>query len=363
MIRTLQILLFSALLLFICGSNPPYRIRKPVDPVGFATRSWQMDSVMKRISRLQGAKIAESWSNNMVRPFTTWKLAISPHDDYTYCGWLYPAVLANVKANAVILIGVAHKAKKFAIEDKMVFDSYDYWQEPYGPVKISRLRELIMNKLPRSTYKVHDSLQQAEHSLEAIVPFLQYYNKNIEIVPILIPYMSFGTMKSLSLNLAIALGKLSNDNDLSIGRDYAIVVSTDAVHYGCTDWGGADYAFYGCDSAGYRKAVDHEYEIMRNSLLGPLNEQRIEQFVRYTFQDTNYRDYRWTWCGRYSVPFGLLTLFQLESALRMSPSQGELLGYSTSISQKPLPVEDLKMGTTAGAGISHWVGYAGVGYR
>jgi len=359
----LNIIITGLFLLSLTGGNPPDRMRRPIDPVGFATHSWQMDSIMKRITRLQGMRINEALDNGNVRNYTSWKLAISPHDDYTYVGWLYPSVLRNVKTGTVILLGVAHKAKKYNVEDHMVFDSYDYWQEPYGPVKISRLREAIMNKLPKSTYIVHDSLQQAEHSVEAIVPFLQYYNNRIEIVPILIPYMSFVTMKSLASSLADALFKLGQEQDLQIGRDYSIVVSTDAVHYGCEDWGGSDNAFYGCDSAGFNKAVAHEYEIMGNCLLGQLSEKKIQAYTQYTIQDTNYHNYKWTWCGRYSVPFGLLTLLQLENALRSIPSSGQLIGYSTSISQKSIPVDDLKMGVTAKATIKHWVGYAGVGYR
>ena len=162
-------------------------------------------------------------------------------------------MLKNVKANTVILIGVAHKAKKYNIEDEIVFDSYDGWAEPYGVVRISSLREKIISNLSKSFYSIHDSLQQAEHSLEAIVPFLQYYNRNVEIVPILVPYMSFERMKGIAGSLARSLIKVMQENDLKWSRDIAIVISTDAVHYGCQDWGGSDYAFYGCDSAGYKR--------------------------------------------------------------------------------------------------------------
>ncbi|MCX6286349.1 MAG: AmmeMemoRadiSam system protein B [Bacteroidetes bacterium] len=361
----LNIIFTGLILLVLMSGSPPARIRRPVDPVGFATRSWQMDSVMNRITRLQGMKMNEALDHGNIQNHMSWKLAISPHDDYSYVGWLYPAVMRNVKAGTVILIGVAHKAKRFNVEGRMVFDSYDYWQGPYGPVKVSALREAIMNKLPRSSYMVHDSLQQAEHSVEAIIPFLQYYNKKVEIVSILIPSMSFSTMNSLASSLADALYKLSqyNEQNLQIGRDYSIVVSNDAVHYGCEDWGGVNYAFYGCDSGGFYKAVDHEFEIMRNCLLGQVTEKKAQAFTQYTVQDTNYHTYKWTWCGRYSVPFGLLTLTQLESSLRSMSSSGTLIGYSTSISEKPIPVTDLKMGVTAKATIKHWVGYSGIGYR
>jgi AmmeMemoRadiSam system protein B len=322
-----------------------------------------MDSVMARIQRLQGEKIDETWERNGIRNFSQWKVAICPHDDYSYAGWLYPAVLRNIKSPVVLLIGVAHKAKKFGVEDKLVFESFSSWKEPYGPVKVSILREQLLNKLPRSAYIIHDSLQQAEHSLEAMIPFLQYYNKNVEIIPVLVPYMSFKTMDGLAFTLAVALKKLMQDQDLMWGRDISILISNDAVHYGDEEWGGQNYAAYGCDSAGYRQAVAHEYRIIGDCLDGALKEKKIRQFTEYTVQDTNYRVYRWPWCGRYSVPFGLLTADKLSSLLGGSPLKGTLIGYHTSLDKPLIPVDDLKMGTTAAANLHHWVGYVAIGYK
>lgn len=339
------------------------KIRRPVDPVGFATRSWQMDSVTARISRQFGKKNREILEDKNIRPFTQWKVVICPHDDYAYAGWLYPLILQNVKTPIVILVGVAHKARKYGIEDKMVFDSYDFWKAPYGPVKVSWLREKIMNQLPRSTYIVGDSLHQAEHSLEAIIPWLQYYYKGIEIVPILIPYMSFKTMDALSNSLSFALMKLSQDGIINRNRDITLVISNDAVHYGVQDWGGANYAPYGTDTAGYRKAITHETEIIRECLTGEITKEKLQRFTSYTVQDTNYHTYKWSWCGRYSVPFGLLTNYHLEQMLHSNPVSGSLLGYSTSISQPSLSFEDLNMGKTAAASLNHWVGYAAIGYK
>jgi MEMO1 family protein len=357
--------LILLILLIISQSFLPKsdKIRKPVDPVGFATKGRQMDQLMFRIEQKFGDKIDEAWSRNGIRNFTMWKTVICPHDDYTYASWLYPAVLKNVKSGTVILIGVAHKAKKFNVEDKIVFDSYDGWSEPYGVVRISSLREKITNNLPRSVYIIHDSLHQAEHSLEAIVPFLQYYNKNVEIVPILVPSMSFDRMNEIAGSLAQALIKVMQVYDLMWSKDITIVISTDAVHYGCEDWGGSDYAFYGCDSTGYKKAVDHEYQIINSSLTGEIRKDKIKMFTEYTVQDTNYHSYKWTWCGRYSLPFGLLTSFYLAQNLHTGPVKGNLLGYTNSIDHDTIPVNDFKMGKTAGASIRHWVGYVAVGYK
>lgn len=338
-------------------------IRIPVDSVGFATEAWQMDSVMARIGRQFGNQISQALSQKKISRRSIWKMVICPHDDYAYAGWMYPMALLNIKAPTVILLGVAHKARLFGIEDKMVFDSHDAWQAPYGPVPVSSLKGKITNQLPRGEYIIQDSLHNLEHSLEAIVPFLQYYNPDVEIIPILIPAMSFEKMEGLAGSLAWAISKVMVTNNLEWMKDIAFVISNDAVHYGCEDWGGKDLAPYGCDRQGYQKAVEHEMEIIDGCLTGGLVKMGIRRFSEYTVQDTNFRDYRWTWCGRYSVPFGLLTAFNLQQHTKTYPPSGVLVGYSTSIDHPLLPVTDLGMGITAPANVNHWVGYAVVGFR
>ena len=89
-------------------------VRPLKDTVGFAHYAWQMDSLMSRMNR-RGWKKADG---------SEWKMAICPHDDYTYVGILYPELLQNIKAPNLILLGVAHKAAQLGIEDSLVFDSY-----------------------------------------------------------------------------------------------------------------------------------------------------------------------------------------------------------------------------------------------
>jgi hypothetical protein len=45
------------------------------------------------------------------------------------------------------------------------------------------------------------------------------------------------------------------------------------------------------------------------------------------------------------------------------PLNGEIVGYSTSITAAHIPVDDIRMGRTAIATDSHWVGYAAIGFR
>lgn len=333
-------------------------LRGPVDTTGFAHLDWQMDSVMKRINKLYGDELKKAEQPEG----TKWKVAISPHDDYTYAGWLYPAVLRYIKAKTVIIFGVAHKARNFNLENHLIFDSFRTWRGPYKPVRVSDIREELIKRLPAETCIVHDSMQAMEHSVEALVPFLQYFNPDIEIVSILVPYTDLKTMDTLSSRLAEAIFSVMNERKLKWGDDLALLITSDAVHYGDEDWGGENYAPYGTDSTGYRNAIGHEQEIIDSCLTGILTKEKAEKFYHYTVSADNYKQYIWTWCGRYCLPMGLETAEKLGILLHSNPLTGLEVGYSTSIGQKHVPVNDLRMGTTAVATSHHWVGYPAIGY-
>lgn len=92
-------------------------------------------------------------------------------------------------------------------------------------------------------------------------------------------------------------------------------------------------------------------------------QEKIRGFYHSTVKRDNYKEYNWTWCGRYSIPFGLLLSEDLAKVQELNSVSGDLIDYSTSISGKPLSVKDICMGHTAPAQIRHWVGYAAVGYE
>ncbi|MBK7649961.1 MAG: AmmeMemoRadiSam system protein B [Flammeovirgaceae bacterium] len=132
---------------------------------GYAQYDWQMDSVY---NRLQIKDVANDLQ---------WKAAISPHDNYRFAGKLYYESLRGINAPNIILIGVAHSARNYELQDKLVFGTFTAWESPYGKINVSSLNAEIMSKLPANDFIVHDSMQVIEHSLEAIIPFL---HKRIE---------------------------------------------------------------------------------------------------------------------------------------------------------------------------------------
>ncbi len=329
-----------------------------VDTVGFAQYGWQMDSLMSRIKKYQGDQLV---NRTKYLSKKTAKAVLCPHDDYSYVGYLYPATLEQIKAKTVIIFGVAHKAKKLHLENQIIFDSYDYWKGPFGNVKVPDLREKIMENLPKGLYQVNDSMQAMEHSVEAMIPWLQYFNPKVQIISILVPYMSFDRMKAIAGPLAEAIKKATASENLQWGKDYAFILSSDAVHYGDVGWGGQNFAFFGTACTSYTHAKGHELEVM-HTISGYISEGMIHKFCDLTVEKSDYHKYKWTWCGRYSVPLGLLTINKLNEVLYDEPLHGQVIGYSTSIEREPIPVKDIRMGVTAPADDHHWVGYAAIKY-
>ena len=327
------------------------RIRKPIDTIGFASKPGQMDMFMSRVMNF-----------SLSEADAPYKTVISPHDDYAYVGYVYPELLSNIRANTIILFGVCHKAKLFNLENKIIFDTYTHWQMPYGNVKISSLREDIIANLPPDTYIIHDSIQALEHSVEAIVPFLQYNNRNVEIISILVPYMPYEKMNEIAEPLAKSIFSAVKKYNMNWGNEFAMVISSDAVHYGDEDWGGKNYAPFGADSVGYKKAIAYERDIITTCLIDKIEPNKINKFISFTVDENNYKEYKWTWCGRYSVPFGLFTSFYLQKYFNCELI-GEFVDYATSLDHPHVPVLDLGMGVTAPANIRHWVGYSAIGYK
>jgi len=325
-------------------------LRHSHDTIGFAQHNWQMDSIYKRLN------LEDEWND------LRWKAAICPHDDYKYAGRLYYESLKGINAPHIILIGVAHRARNFSLQDKIIFGSYTHWKSPYDSIKVSSLNSEIMNKLSADVFVVHDSMQALEHSLEAIIPFLHKKNRSVEIVPILVPYINYETIDKISNDMANTVDSILKERNWEYGKDLAVVISNDAVHYGDEEWS-ADLAPLGTDEAGTEKARQFDLEIIENCLTHEINNDKIKRFTEYTVQAEDYKEYKWVWCGRYSVPFGLAFANKLNLLTNNRPLEGTFLDYQSSIDHDLIKVEDLEMGTTAIATQRHWVAYTSLKYE
>jgi AmmeMemoRadiSam system protein B len=346
------------------GLKPTGKQRGQMDVVGFVTTAAQMDAVLSQCDTLaapQRRDVREryGWADD-----TPIVAGVCPHDDYYYAGRLYSLLVPHVRAHTVIVFGVFHKAKLFDCRDKLVFDAYGTWHGPYGPVKVSKLREEILERLPRDDYLVSNDMQMVEHSVEAIVPFLQAHERDIEIVSILVPYMDWTTLDRLAGHLSEALAVLVDKKGWQLGRDLCFISSSDAVHYGDSGWGGKNFADFGTNIDGYQMAVERDIDLAENYLSGPVDRADLEDFLYQCVDPEDVTAYDITWCGRFSIPFGLNVASRLVERLESRRLEGFLLDYGTSVSEASLNVERLEgLGPTAPNNLHHWVGYAALAFR
>src|SRR5208283_3361131 len=107
---------------------------------------------------------------------------VSPHAGYIYSGPVAGAVFSRIKfKNTFILMGPNHRGmgKPFSIMTE------GSWRTPLGDVRLNT--ELARAILKASGNLKEDSLaHRYEHSLEVQVPFLQYFKRDVMIVPIVL---------------------------------------------------------------------------------------------------------------------------------------------------------------------------------
>jgi AmmeMemoRadiSam system protein B len=337
-------------------------LRGLVDIIGFAHTPKQMDFVAAFCEREEKdhlAQFKEKYGISKDKPAIA---VISPHDDYYYSGRVYVNAIPHIKAKRVIIFGVCHWAESFGVQDKLIFDTFRNWRGPYGPVTVSPLRREIIDRLDKEDYLIRNDIQGTEHSVEAIIPFLTHYNRKVEIVSILVPYMGWERMNELGGKLARAVGAIIKDNGWQPGSDIAFIISTDGVHYGDYGWSYYGYFPFGCDIKGYEQAVAQDHKLVNDYLTETLEQAKIKELFSLLVDENDPTKYRITWCGRFSVPFGTNFLAQLMRDLNHEPLKGYFLRYGTSISFPTLPVEKLNLGPTAPSNLHHFVSYIAVGY-
>jgi AmmeMemoRadiSam system protein B len=328
-------------------------VRGQQDAVGFASRADQM----ARTWKLSATPPAPENLGNAPPPGVAG--VISPHDDYIYAGRVYRQVLPLVTAKTVVLVGVFHKWRTFGAHDVMVFDPYRAWRTPDGEVPVSPLREEILARLAKSEFVQDAAWQDSEHSLEALLFWLRHERADLEIVPVIIPVMSFARMDTLASHLAVALSEVMTKHGLKLGKDVAIAISSDAVHYG-DDFQYTKFGEGGVEA--YVKACDQDRALLRGPLAGPVTTAKAEQFFSTCVDPEHPANYRLPWCGRFSIPFGLLLLERTTAALGLPTPVGHPLCYGTSISAPELKLKEVGMGVTAEADLYHFVGYPAVAY-
>ena len=152
---------------------------------------------------------------------------VAPHAGLIYSGSVAGAVYSSIEIpDTIVLIGPNHTGLGASIS-LMAGGS---WETPLGSVKIDeRLAGTILSKSPRIR---EDSLAHLrEHSLEVQLPFLQYFKKDINIVPIQMLDSRLETCLELGRALAEAIAECGVRSAEQNSEMPLIVASSDMSHY------------------------------------------------------------------------------------------------------------------------------------
>lgn len=146
------------------------------------------------------------------------KAVILPHAGYIYSGRTVGKVIRQVNIPPTcFLIGPNHQGRgePFAVYPE------GRWATPLGQTPID---EEFASGLLEASHDLAPDLNahQMEHALEVEVPFLQFRNREVRIVPLVI-----GTLNLLRVREAA----LSMTEYLKTRSSYLLVISTDMSHY------------------------------------------------------------------------------------------------------------------------------------
>ncbi len=148
------------------------------------------------------------------------KIIIAPHAGYIFSGSTASKAFASLQKNSikkVILLGNSHQD----FFQGLKLDNTTYWQTPLGKIKTDQNN---INKLAKQSQliQIDNSIHLQEHSLEVILPFLQYKLGNqFQIIPGL-----FGSQKNLQ-----NLQEISQILIQIFDEQTLLVISSDLSHY------------------------------------------------------------------------------------------------------------------------------------
>ncbi len=325
---------------------------RPVrDDVGFC---WRPAGMRQLVDYLESQEKESFAAEGLVA-------AISPHDDYLYAGRVYYPLFRILKVKEVVIFGVTHGAVRKEINDPqniLILDEFKDWTGLAKPVAVSGLREHIKERLDKSVFITSNKAHELEHSIEALLPFLQYFNPEVKITPIMVAPMPFTRMDEVSTKLAEVIASYMNEKKLLPGKDIFFLISSDGNHYG-KDFNNSPF---GEGEKAWEAAREFDQRLIRLYLSGIMDGGKIEGLTRELWGKT-YLDYRNTyWCGKYSIPFGLLAAEKIVDRTVKKKMSGALFRFSDTYSEGVLPLKKTGMGTTAPFSLRHWVSFFSIGY-
>lgn len=144
---------------------------------------------------------------------------VVPHAGYIYSGQVAGAVLSGIEfKDTFVLMGPNHRG----MGKPLSIMTAGTWKTPLGEVQVNS--ELANAILKESSHLEEDELAHImEHSLEVQVPFLQFFQPTVRIVPIVFSPVNIEVYHEIGRSVARAIQKT--------GAGAVMLASTDMTHY------------------------------------------------------------------------------------------------------------------------------------
>ncbi len=149
-------------------------------------------------------------------PHSSLKALIIPHAGYIYSGWTaahISLVLRENQFNKVVVMGPDHR---IGFEGGAISDVSAY-ETPLGRIQMNK--DAVRVRRNKDLFRAIPNSDRLEHSVEVILPYLQYFLKKFEIVPVVL-----GQGQDLAEKVTAAFDPLLDQTTL-------LVASSDLSHY------------------------------------------------------------------------------------------------------------------------------------
>jgi MEMO1 family protein len=178
---------------------------------------------------------------------------VSPHAGFMYSGEVAGSVYSSIKIpEIVILIGPNHTGEGSSAS----IMTKGCWESPFGSIEIDeKLAQILTDHEP--IFKKDAQAHIREHSLETQLPFLQFFRKNIKMVPICLKRIGFDQCTQIGQSIASSIKQY--------GKEVLIVASSDMSHFESHDK----------TVKKDRLAIDHILDLDPRGLYSTVQEKRI----------------------------------------------------------------------------------------
>ncbi len=175
---------------------------------------WYPDSKSELTQMINQLTARAQKTELRVPPSIKLRALILPHAGFIYSGWTAAhaaRVLSPGQFQKVVLLGPDHRV---GFTNGAVSDAAAY-QTPLGLIPLHSDARLLRSE--SRLFQSSSASDRMEHSLEAVLPFLQVYLKEFTLVPIVLGPSNIAS-------IADAVDPLIDDNTL-------VVVSSDLSHF------------------------------------------------------------------------------------------------------------------------------------